>query len=96
MSWRLTRQGFQLRREVPRRGVDLLFFSASRKVLVGAITAEIADGLVFHLRFVHGTRGGRPAPENNALMFTVQVDFPDETGKVRPGVRVDGNDLDPA
>lgn len=55
----------------------------SREQLVKAIAAKIGSGLIYNLRFVNGTRDGRPAPENNALMFTVQVEFPDETGKVR-------------
>lgn len=54
-----------------------------RDDLVRAIEAKIASGLVFHLRFVRGTRDGQPAPENNALMFTVQVEIPDDTKKVR-------------
>lgn len=55
----------------------------SRDDLVRAIEVKIASGLVFHLRFVRGTRDGEPAPENNALMFTVQVEIPDDTKKVR-------------
>lgn len=48
-----------------------------------AIEAKIRSGLMFNLRFVHGTRDGEPAPENDALMFTVPVEFPDDTGTVR-------------
>lgn len=64
---------------VRRAGLDEL----SREELVEAIAAKIRRGLMFHLRFVHGTRDGQPAPENDALMFTVPVEFPDDTGKVR-------------
>lgn len=55
----------------------------SRDQLVAAIHAKIENGLIYNLRFVEGTRGGQPAPENNAVMFTTQVEFPDEAGKVR-------------
>jgi hypothetical protein len=64
---------------VRRAGLDGL----SREQLVKAIEAKIGSGLIYNLRFVDGTRDGKPAPENNALMFTVQVEFPDEAGKVR-------------
>ena len=55
----------------------------TRDELVRAIQAKVAVGLVFHLRFVRGTRDGEPAAENDALMFTVQVEFPDDTATVR-------------
>jgi hypothetical protein len=55
----------------------------SREQLAKAIEAKTGSGLIYNLRFVNGTRDGKPAPENNALMFTVQVEFPDEAGKVR-------------
>ncbi|MCD1285720.1 MULTISPECIES: hypothetical protein [unclassified Brevibacterium] len=64
---------------VRRAGLDGL----SREELVQAIEAKIRSGLMFRLRFVHGTRAGEPTPENDALMFTVPVEFPDSTGKVR-------------
>lgn len=64
---------------VRRAGLDEL----GREELVQAIEAKIRSGLMFHLRFVHGTRDGQAAPENDALMFTVPVEFPDDTGKVR-------------
>lgn len=55
----------------------------SRDDLARAIMAKVESGLTFNLRFLRGTRDGEPAPENNALMFTVQVEFPSETGKVK-------------
>lgn len=64
---------------VRRAGLDGL----SQDELVKTIQAKIGSGLTYNLRFVEGTRDGKPAPENNALMFTVQVEFPDDTGKVR-------------
>lgn len=39
--------------------------------LARAIEAKIRSGLIFNLRFVLGTREDEPAPENDALMFTV-------------------------
>lgn len=58
-----------------------------------AIQNKIAAGLIFNLRSREGTRDGARAPENDALMFTVQVEFPDETGLVhryQVGVKYDG------
>lgn len=55
----------------------------TREELVRVIQTKVAGGLIFNLRFKHGTRDGKPAPENDALMFTVQVELPDEAGKVR-------------
>lgn len=57
--------------------------SLNRDGLVRAIMAKIESGLTFNLRFIRGTRGDEPAPENDALMFTVQVEFPDGAGKVK-------------
>ncbi|MDO4259023.1 MAG: hypothetical protein Q4C87_05820 [Actinomycetaceae bacterium] len=51
--------------------------------LAQAIEAKVRSGLMFNLRFVPGTRDGEPAPENDAVMFTVQVEFPNDTGTVR-------------
>jgi len=51
--------------------------------LAKAIKAKIAGGLIFHLRFVEGTRDGVRAPENDAMMFTVQVELPDARGLIR-------------
>ncbi len=55
----------------------------SREGLRQAIETKIQSGLVFNLRFVHGSREGKPDPDNNALMFTVLVEFPDDTDKGR-------------
>lgn len=55
----------------------------SREEFAQAIEAKIHSGLMFNVRFVHGTRDGEPSPENDALMFTVPVEFPDGTGTVR-------------
>lgn len=67
------------RTSVRRAGLDDL----SREEFVQAIEGKIQSGLMFNLRFVHGTLHGEPAPENDALMFTVPVEFPDNAGKVR-------------
>jgi hypothetical protein len=55
----------------------------SRDDLARAIMTKVESGLTFNLRFVRGTRGDEPAPENDALMFTVQVEFPDDAGKIK-------------
>lgn len=48
-----------------------------------AVKAKIGAGLIFNLRSITGTRDGVPAPENDAVAFTVQVEFPDADGVVR-------------
>lgn len=64
---------------VHRAGLDGL----SIKEFAQAIEAKIRRGLVFNLRFIPGTCDNEPAPEHDALMFTVLVEFPDDTGTVR-------------
>ena len=53
-----------------------------RESLAAAIKRELDKGLLFNLRSIAGTRTvdgqTRPAPENDALTFTVQVEFKDE------------------
>lgn len=51
--------------------------------LANAIKAKIAGGLIFHLRFVEGTHRGVRAPNNDAMMFSVQVELPDADGVIR-------------
>lgn len=48
-----------------------------------AIKEKFATGLIYNLRFRAGARNGVPAPELDALMYSVQVEFPTATGKVR-------------
>ncbi len=67
-----------------------------RVALAAAIKEELAKSLLFNLRSVAGTRtvdGERvAAPENDALMFTVQVEFPDLAGaqqRYQVGVKYD-------
>lgn len=54
-----------------------------REGLVVEIRNKIAHGLVYNLRFVQGTRSGMPAPENDAMMYSVQVAFPSSDGSLR-------------
>ncbi|MGK2876783.1 MAG: hypothetical protein ACSLEW_14300 [Nocardioides sp.] len=51
--------------------------------LADAIRQKFTNGLIYNLRFVEGSRNGEPTPELNALMYSVQVEFPDETGNVK-------------
>ncbi|GAA3920748.1 hypothetical protein [Microbacterium invictum] len=67
-----------------------------RFALADAIKKEISKSLLFNLRSVAGSKtvGGKrmAAPENDALMFTVQVEFPDRTGakqRYQVGVKYD-------
>lgn len=67
-----------------------------RSALADAIKEEVGKSLLFNLRSVSGSKtvnGKRiAAPENDALMFTVQVEFPDLTGarqRYQVGVKYD-------
>ncbi|MEX5265894.1 hypothetical protein RF640_17905 [Kocuria sp. CPCC 205231] len=51
-----------------------------RDALAAAIKDKFANGLIYRLRFVEGFREGVLIPALDAMMFTVQVDFPDQTG----------------
>lgn len=51
--------------------------------LAEAIRLKFANGLIYNLRFVEGRRNGVLTPDLNAMMYSVQVEFPDETGDVR-------------
>lgn len=62
-----------------RAGFDAL----DRKDLATTIKRKFANGLIYNLRFTPGSRNGAPAPELNAMMFSVQVEIPDESGIVR-------------
>lgn len=75
----LTSDGKGHRASVHQAGLDGL----SREQLAKAIEAKIGNGLMHNLRFIDGTRDGKPEPENDALMFSTQVEFPDNAGKVR-------------
>lgn len=67
-----------------------------RFALADAIKKELDKSLLFNLRSIAGSKtvdGKRvPAPENDALMFTVQVEFPDRAGdkqRYQVGVKYD-------
>lgn len=51
--------------------------------LANAIKAKLTNGIVYNLRFRLGKRGDQPTPELNALMYSVQVEFPADDGIVR-------------
>ncbi len=50
---------------------------------VAEVQKKLARGLVYNLRFIHGTRGDVPAPENDAMMYSIQVAFPSSDGSIR-------------
>lgn len=50
--------------------------------LAEAIREKLESGLVFNLRSVAGTRNGVPAPELDALMYSVQVELQTGIGEV--------------
>ena len=54
-----------------------------RDAVADAIKSKLTNGLVYNMRFKLGSRDGRPAPELNAMMYSVQVEFPDDTGEIR-------------
>lgn len=51
--------------------------------LANAIKAKLTNGIVYNLRFRLGKRGDQPTPELNAMMYSVQVEFPADDGIVR-------------
>lgn len=51
--------------------------------LADAIKSKLTNGLVYNMRFKFGSRNGAPAPELSAMMYSVQVEFPDDHGKIR-------------
>jgi hypothetical protein len=51
--------------------------------LTAAIKQKFANGLIYNLRFTLGARAGVPARELDAMMYSVQVEFPDGAGKVK-------------
>ncbi|WP_348681632.1 hypothetical protein, partial [uncultured Microbacterium sp.] len=51
--------------------------------LAEAIRAKLDLGLIYNLRFVEGKRGGVQDSTLDAMMFTVQVEFPHASGSVR-------------
>lgn len=51
--------------------------------LAEAIGQKFANGLIYNLRFIEGSRNGIPAPDLNAMMYSVQVEFPDDAGDVK-------------
>lgn len=53
------------------------------EALALAIRDKIGNGLIYRLRFIEGARNGEPDPELNAVMFTVQVEFPDRSGAAK-------------
>ncbi|MEP9391914.1 hypothetical protein ABLE94_06575 [Gordonia sp. VNK1] len=57
--------------------------SLDHDALADAIKSKLTNGLVYNMRFKPGSRNGKPAPELNAMMYSVQVEFPDENGEVR-------------
>lgn len=52
----------------------------NRDSFTRAISEKIASGLIYNLRLIQGARNGESAPELNALMYSVQVEFPDGSG----------------
>lgn len=54
-----------------------------REELADAIRAKLERGLIYNLRFVEGKRAGVRDGTLDAMMFTVQVEFPHASGSVR-------------
>ena len=65
--------------------------SLERALLDGLSEADLArvieekfyNGLIYNLRFIPGTRDGMAAPEFDALMYSMQLEFRDATGDVK-------------
>ncbi|GAA1795874.1 hypothetical protein [Brevibacterium celere] len=54
-----------------------------KEELAAAIRRKFTNGLIYNLRFKPGSRRGVTAPELDAMMFSVQVEFPDIGGAIR-------------
>ncbi|MGC5585949.1 hypothetical protein [Ornithinimicrobium sp. W1665] len=54
-----------------------------KDALAAAIKAKFTNGLVYNLRFKSGSRDGMLAPELDAMMYSVQVEFPDDDGEIK-------------
>lgn len=57
--------------------------SLDSDALTSAIMSKFENGLIYNLRFVRGSRSGVPAPDLDAMMYSVQVEFPDASGGVK-------------
>jgi hypothetical protein len=57
--------------------------SLGHEEVAAAISAKMAQGLIFNLRYTEGSRQGVRDPNLDALMFSTQVEFPDDEGEVR-------------
>lgn len=57
--------------------------SLDHDALADAIKSKLTNGLVYNIRFKFGSRNGAPAPELSAMMYSVQVEFPADDGKIR-------------
>lgn len=53
------------------------------EALSKAIKDKLSNGLIYRLRFVEGSRDGVPDASLDAMMFTVQLEFPDASGAVK-------------
>lgn len=51
--------------------------------LAESIKQKFTNGLIYNLRFTLGARAGVPAPDLDAMMYSVQVEFPDNHGEVK-------------
>ena len=51
--------------------------------LTVAIKQKFTNGLIYNLRFVWGAKAGVPARELDAMMYSVQLEFPDGAGEVK-------------
>lgn len=66
-------------KSLSRAGLDGL----GREALATAIRAKFKNGLIYNLRFTLGMRDGVPDSTLNAMMYSVQVEFPDASGTTR-------------
>ncbi len=51
--------------------------------LAVAIKQKFTNGLIYNLRFTWGARAGVPARELDAMMYSIQVEFPSDAGDIK-------------
>ncbi|PYI39497.1 hypothetical protein CVS30_06005 [Arthrobacter psychrolactophilus] len=54
-----------------------------KSYLIDAVKSKMNNQLIFNLRFKEGTKNGLPAPENDAVLFSTQLEFTDSDGAVK-------------
>lgn len=66
------------------KALELLgLLGLDKSYLIDAVKSKMNNQLIFNLRFKEGTKNGLPAPENDAVLFSTQLEFTDSDGAVK-------------